>query len=120
MAQPRVLITRSAHQASVLAGELSARGIKVVLVPAIELMEPTSFVPLDEAILRLETFHWLLFTSANAVEAFAKRGGGRAVIEQKIAAIGLATARTLESAGLHADISDRCAQRTTPEPTCAR
>ena len=68
MTQPRVLITRSAHQASVLAEELSARGIEVVLVPAIELIAPTSFAPLDDAILRLETFHWLLFTSANAVE----------------------------------------------------
>ena len=104
MAQPRVLITRSAHQASVLAEELSARGIEVVLVPAIELIEPTSFAPLDEAILRSETFHWLLFTSANAVEAFAKRGGGRAVIGQRIAAIGLATARALKKVGLRADL----------------
>ena len=104
MAQPKVLITRSAHQASALAEELRARGVETVSVPAIELAEATSFAALDNAIVRLETFHWLLFTSANAVEVFVRRGGGRGAPAQKVAAIGLTTARALGTEGFRTDL----------------
>jgi uroporphyrinogen-III synthase len=70
---PRILITRVQHQASALADALRARGLEPLLIPTIELAPPTTFAPLDDAIASLETFHWLLFTSANAVEAFATR-----------------------------------------------
>jgi uroporphyrinogen-III synthase len=70
---PRVLITRSPHQASALADQLRALGADPILIPTIELADPTTFAPLDQALAHLDTFHWLLFTSANAVEAFAKR-----------------------------------------------
>jgi uroporphyrinogen-III synthase len=77
MNQPRVLITRSPHQASELADRLRSAGVEPLLIPAIELAEPSSFVPLDAAITQLgaslSRFHWLVFTSANAVEAFARR-----------------------------------------------
>ncbi len=104
MALPRVLVTRSAHQSSALAEELRALGVEPVLVPAIELREPTSFAALDDAISQLEVFHWVLFTSANAVEAFAKRAGGRLNLVQRIAAIGPAPARAVEVAGLRVDL----------------
>jgi uroporphyrinogen-III synthase len=104
MARPRILVTRSPHQTSALADALRALGAEPVFVPTIELAEPTSFVALDDAILRLEEFHWLLFTSVNAVEVFAKRCGRRVIGAQKIAAIGLATARALEFVGLRVDL----------------
>jgi uroporphyrinogen-III synthase len=69
----RILITRSPHQASVLADQLRALGADPILIPTIELTDPTTFAPLDAALTNLDTFHWLLFTSANAVEAFTKR-----------------------------------------------
>jgi uroporphyrinogen-III synthase len=97
----RVLVTRAAHQASALAEALRALGLDPILIPTIELTEPTTFAPLDAAIAALlgpatsqvpqgfslgshhhqeegvgalaPAFHWLLFTSANAVEAFAYR-----------------------------------------------
>ncbi len=136
MAAPRVLITRSPHQASTLADQLRACGAEPVLIPTIELTEPTSFAALDAALAHLDRFHWLLFTSTNAVEAFVKRaassaekrvpqdlgsGAGSSPSEKredvrlppngstqtisvppdlKIAAIGSATARALETAGL--------------------
>jgi uroporphyrinogen-III synthase len=100
MPAPRVLITRSPHQASALADQLRALGADPILIPTIELADPTTFAPLDAALAHLDTFHWLLFTSANAVEAFAKRAGNPTVSTQKIAAIGSATARALEAAGL--------------------
>jgi uroporphyrinogen-III synthase len=73
MPAPRVLITRSPHQASTLADQLRALGADPILIPTIELADPTTFAPLDAALAHLAHFHWLLFTSANAVEAFHRR-----------------------------------------------
>jgi uroporphyrinogen-III synthase len=100
---PRVLITRAAHQASALADELRKLGAEPVFLPTIELAEPTSFGPLDEAIAGLSGFDWLVFTSANAVEVFVARGGA-ARVGLKVAAIGAATAGALEVAGFRADL----------------
>ena len=69
----RILITRSIKQSSALAEQLAACGFDPLLIPAIELVDPTSFATLDTALAHLDTFHWLLFTSANAVEAFHRR-----------------------------------------------
>ncbi len=73
MPVPRVLITRSPRQASTLADQLRALGAEPVLIPTIDIADPTTFAPLDAALAQLDTFHWLLFTSANAVEAFHRR-----------------------------------------------
>ena len=73
MRPPRILVTRSPHQASALADHLRTLGAEPILIPTIELADPTSFVPLDAALRNLDHFHWILFTSANAVEAFHRR-----------------------------------------------
>ena len=73
MPKPRILVTRSPHQASELADALRALGADPILIPTIELTAPTTYAPLDEALAHLDHFHWLLFTSANAVEAFHRR-----------------------------------------------
>jgi uroporphyrinogen-III synthase len=111
----RVLITRAAQQTSELAGCLRAAGIKPILIPTIETIAPTSFAPLDDALNQLVIFPWLIFTSANAVEAFTKRVPhlrdgfiaakvGEVAPSLKVAAIGPATVRAAEAAGLHVDI----------------
>jgi len=113
MPAPRVLITRSPHQASALADQLRALGADPILIPTIELADPTTFAPLDQALVHLDTFHWLIFTSANAVDAFHRRltipptkpgapgpdSRTRALLPSnlRIAAIGSATARALEA-----------------------
>jgi uroporphyrinogen-III synthase len=112
---PRVLITRAPHQASALAEALRALDCEPILVPTIELVPPVSFAALDDALANLDRFHWLIFTSANAVEAFAQRARTLAAPHLDfemwatrhrtlIAAIGPATARALEVIGLHADL----------------
>ena len=78
--KPRVLVTRAPGQGSELAEQLRALGADPVLVPAIELAPPTSFDALDRALADVQSFDWMLFTSANAVEAFANRWHGRAVL----------------------------------------
>jgi uroporphyrinogen-III synthase len=95
----RILITRSPHQASALAERLRQLGHEPVLVPTIEIAPPASFTMLDSALATLHNFHGLIFTSANAVEAFAERLPGplsRLPGPCLIAAIGPATARAIE------------------------
>jgi uroporphyrinogen-III synthase len=70
---PRILITRSPSQASGLAQQLADLGLHPIAIPAIDIVAPASFAALDAAITNLPTFHWLIFTSANAVEAFTTR-----------------------------------------------
>jgi uroporphyrinogen-III synthase len=105
---PRVLVTRSSRQSSELATQLSALGLEPVLVPAIELAPPSSFDALDTALARVAAFDWLIFTSANAVDAFQRRleslAFDAAAATVRIAAIGPSTARALESAGLAAEL----------------
>lgn len=98
----RVLVTRSPHQASELAQRLRDLELEPVLLPVIEIAEPISFAALDEALAQLESFHWIVFTSTNAVEAAHRRGLHPQRV--RIAAIGQATVRALHSAGLDADL----------------
>jgi uroporphyrinogen-III synthase len=77
---PRILITRSRHQTSDLATRLEALGAETILIPTIDLAPPTTYAPLDAILSSPEAEaadqakpDWLLFTSANAVEAFHRR-----------------------------------------------
>ncbi|MGD0828372.1 MAG: uroporphyrinogen-III C-methyltransferase [Desulfobaccales bacterium] len=104
-----VVVTRSRQQASKLVALLAAAGARCLEVPTLEIGPPDDFAPLDEALRRLDQFHWLVFTSANGVAAFMARlfGQGkdvRVLGQAKIAAIGPATAQALEGFGLKADV----------------
>lgn len=104
----RVLVTRSREQASVLSELLRAHGAEPVEFPTIEIVPPADFGPLDEAIARLATYAWAIFTSANGVKIFVDRlrNAGldiRALKGVKLAAIGPATAHELERYGLLLD-----------------
>jgi uroporphyrinogen-III synthase len=113
LAGKRILITRTRHQASDLATQLEALGATPILIPTIEIIPPETYAPLDAALAELETYDWLLFTSANAVEVFAQRQlqwGIRAPREPqrklpRIATIGPATAKAIQSIGLEVDLT---------------
>ena len=102
----RILITRTRQQASELAGLLEDAGAITIVIPTIELAPPASFCALDAALASLRSFDWVLFTSANAVHAFASRAAnlGLSQAPKKIAVIGPATARTVEEIGLNVDL----------------
>jgi uroporphyrinogen-III synthase len=106
LAHCRILITRTRHQASELAARLEALGAEILLIPTIELAPPSSFAALDAALADLPTFDWLLFTSANAVQALQDRAQLQHIAPkpQRIAAIGPATAKAVESIGLTVDL----------------
>ena len=77
----RILVTRAANQASELANHLRALGAEPIIIPTIEFTEPSSYGPLDAAIQSIvsaarstpQPYDVLVFTSANAVYAFARR-----------------------------------------------
>jgi uroporphyrinogen III methyltransferase/synthase len=73
-------------------------GARVIECPTIQIVPPKTWKPVDDAIRRLNTYQWLLFTSANAVEQFLDRmdrmGDRRPAIP--IAVVGSATAAKLD------------------------
>lgn len=103
----RVLVTRARHQASQLSQLLLECGAVSIEMPALEIQSAPSS-ELDQAILSLDSFHWIIFTSVNGVEAFFQRLyalnlDARWLKDIRIGAIGWATASALERRGLRAD-----------------
>jgi uroporphyrinogen-III synthase/uroporphyrinogen III methyltransferase/synthase len=102
----RVLVTRSAHQATKLSDGLRALGAVPVEVPILEILPPTSYEPLDTALQDLSGYDWLVVTSANTVDVLAERAAVAGVSLKEtgstpeIAAIGNATAKAAHEAGL--------------------
>jgi uroporphyrinogen-III synthase len=69
----RVVITRAEHQAADLASALAEYGATPLLYPCLTVLPPEDTAPLDDALRHFATFDWLLLTSANSVEAVARR-----------------------------------------------
>ena len=103
LAGKRILITRTRQQASSLAAQLEAVGAVPITIPAIEIVPPESYALLDAALRQLDTFDWLVFTSANAVEAFANRRIS-GLSPKMVATIGPATTKAVQAIGMHVDL----------------
>jgi uroporphyrinogen III methyltransferase / synthase len=108
----RIVITRARDRAAALADALAAEGAEAVSIPSIEIRNPESWQPLDDAIRHLEEFDFLLVTSANGVRKFLERLEvcGRSVddlTELEIGAIGPATADEFARAGVKVDFIPR-------------
>jgi len=104
----RIVITRAREQSAAFRDALESLGAAAIQIPAIEIRDPQSCQPLDEAIGRLEKFDYLLFTSANGARKFLGRlvACGRDVRDLKglvIGAIGPGTAAELAATGIRAD-----------------
>jgi uroporphyrinogen III methyltransferase/synthase len=102
----QILVTRAEHQANELSRLLLELGAMPIEMPVIKISPPHTWKKLDQAILNLQSYHWIIFTSVNAVEMFFKRLytlnlDARHFAGIRIGAIGPATAKTLEEKGLH-------------------
>ncbi|MGK7927459.1 MAG: uroporphyrinogen-III C-methyltransferase [Spirulina sp.] len=103
-----VLVTRAAEQSSNFTDLLLECGATVVEMPALEIIPPSSWQALDDAIASLESFHWLILTSSNAVHYFLKRletldRDLRSLGNLKIAVVGKKTAKILKEYHLNPD-----------------
>jgi uroporphyrinogen-III synthase len=100
-----IIVTRARHQASRLTRELESLGARVVEIPAIEIVPPESYAPLDAALRNLHQYRWLIVTSANTVRVLGERIasfglGPEAFAHINCVAIGSATADALRNFGL--------------------
>jgi uroporphyrinogen-III synthase len=108
----RILNTRSHQQASTFSSQLRTFGAIPVEFPAIRIVAPEDWKPLDTALKRLcetDRYNWLVFTSANGVQICFERLIGlgyhvESIGKVRIAAIGPATAMTLVKYGVKVDI----------------
>ena len=104
LAGRRVLVTRAAHQARKLSDGLRALGAEPVEVPVIEIQPPPSYDALDSSLRKLETYDWLILTSANTVHVLAERAAAFGIVfsekSPQVAAVGNATAEAARQAGL--------------------
>lgn len=106
----QIVVTRSRDQAGPLAAQLERLGARVLEVPVIKIAPPDNAQDLADAILELNAYDWLVFTSANGVSAFfdiffrafedmRDLGGAR------IAAVGPVTAAALRELHLKVDLT---------------
>ena len=106
LAGKRVVVTRARAQASDLSVKLEALGALVVEAPVIGVRLRDEGLPFADGV--STRWDWILFTSANGVDAFfhqLRRAGhdSRALHATKIASIGVATSESLARFGLTPD-----------------
>lgn len=104
-----ILVTRAADQAGEFSGMLAGLGARVHECPTISILPSEDYAELDEAIASLTGFHWLIFTSVNAVKYFFERLAAlgldsRAMGGTKVCAVGPKTAAALLPFGIRADL----------------
>jgi uroporphyrinogen III methyltransferase/synthase len=105
----RVLVTRPRDQAAELVDRLTALGADAIEAPMIRIVPPDDPEPLRQAAARARAFDWIVFTSANAVEAFmgALMSDGRdirALAGPKLCASGPGTAERFARHGVTVDL----------------
>ena len=107
----RVLVPRTRDQAGALSAQLRRLGGVPVEVPTIAVEPPRTPAPMERAVKGLVTgrYQWVAFTSANAVKAVREKVeefglDARAFAGVKVAAVGEATAESLLSWGIRADL----------------
>lgn len=105
----RILVTRPKDQAPELVDLLESLGAETIEAPMIRILPPDDYGPLDEACTNAGRFEWIVFTSANAVDAFMARLQAspldvRALHGPRLCAVGPATAERLARHGLKVDL----------------
>ncbi len=107
----RIVVTRAIEQAGALASRLTALGAQVLELPTIEIRAAEDPLPLKHAISRLETYDWLIFTSANTVRHFVEcldtGPYDLRKLRGRICAIGPATRAAIEALHLKVDLMPR-------------
>lgn len=105
----RIVVTRAREDAQGLVEALERHGARVIVLPTIEI-RPLESADLDAALRGETAYDWTLFTSANSVRVVIQRatelGLDPASLAHlgSVAAIGPATGRDLETAGIRVDL----------------
>jgi len=105
----RIVVTRTRKQASVLSNKLRALGAYVIELPTLRIEPPSDLREFAELVQDAHVYDWIVFTSANGVEAFFDiffklYDDVREIGGVRIAAIGPATAQRVKDFHLHVDL----------------
>jgi uroporphyrinogen III methyltransferase/synthase len=105
----RIVVTRTRKQASALSNKLRALGAQVIELPTIRIEPPTDLREFAELVQDAHIYDWIVFTSANGVEAFFEiffklYDDAREIGGARIAAIGPATAQRVKDFHFHVDL----------------
>ena len=105
----RIVVTRARAQASQLSSRLEQLGAEVIELPTIRIRPPEDPTALQQAIAELASFDWIIFTSTNAADAFfgaLEKAGldARALVANRICAIGPATSKRVRQFGIRPDV----------------
>ena len=105
----RIVVTRTRKQASVLSDKLRALGAHVIEMPTIRIEPPSDLREFAEIVQDAHTYDWIVFTSANGVDAFFNvffklYDDAREIGGVRIAAIGPATAQRVKDFHLHVNL----------------
>src|SRR5437879_6263609 len=105
----RIVVTRTRKQASVLSSKLRALGAHVIELPTIRIEPPSNLREFAELVQDAHVYDWIVFTSANGVDAFFDiffklYDDAREIGAGRIAAIGPATAQRVKDFHLHVDL----------------
>ncbi len=105
----RIVITRAREQAGEFASRLTELGAEVLEIPTIKIAPPTQHDAVADALLELNSYDWLVFTSPNGVAAFFEIffkafKDMRDIGGVRIAAVGPATAAKLRELHLQVDL----------------
>lgn len=105
----RIVVTRAREQAGDFAHRLGELGADVLEIPTIKIAPPTNHAPVADALLELNSYDWLIFTSPNGVTSFFELffrafQDMRDIGGVRIAAVGPATAAKLRGLHLQVDL----------------
>jgi uroporphyrinogen III methyltransferase / synthase len=104
LAGRRIVITRAPEQACELSDKLISFGAIPIRIPLIQTVPILPNPILENALSRLDTFDWAIFTSANAVRFTIKPENIAQWQQVRIAAVGAKTAEAIEKIGLKVDL----------------
>ncbi|MDQ5987876.1 MAG: uroporphyrinogen III methyltransferase / synthase [Syntrophus sp. SKADARSKE-3] len=107
-----IVITRPEAQAESLSDLLLDMGARAIHFPTIRIVAPESWTDCDNALAQLQTYQWMIFTSANGVRFFFERlqASGHDIRDLKdirFCTIGPATAEAIKKMGLRVDLIPR-------------
>jgi uroporphyrinogen III methyltransferase / synthase len=108
----RIVVTRTRKQASALSAKLRVLGADVYELPTIRVQAPENLMEFGELVRDAFQYDWLIFTSANGVDAFFDMfyrlyDDARSIGNVKIAAIGPATAKRVKDFHLSVDLQPK-------------
>lgn len=103
-----IVITRGTTQQGDIINKLIELGANAISIPTIEIKEIKSNIRLDKAIIDIDKYNYIIFTSINGANIFFKRlfelgYDARKIADIKVGAVGSSTAKAIGEYGINVD-----------------